>query len=377
MYAPAKVTLLALAVLSLTTVVRSHVSVALPCVPNSDYEKCKGYGKQDDNLAAPTGEAYSFEDKKDIVNLGGGVCRSTIPTKNAGAWTAGKTETPLMANHGTHKFGHCQWSVSYNGGKTFAVFDSTFDNCLSESDATNNDNGKKLFNINVKVPSNLPAKKNAIVSWTWNGRSDFRELFWNCMMLDIVNSNSPASFTAVPVALFNFVFTSGGKKYAYVLPDMAGNKKNFEELYTGQPKITVTADGKVTGGDGGIFPVVVEGKKGDKLSASQAVFISEKTLPKPLSGGGAGASRKGTETETSTDSSLTDSSDTSEDSSTSSSDASDDPESSDTSSSSSEGSSDSKGDSQEDSSSEEEEEADKKKKKSSKKSKKDEGNDDE
>ncbi|KAJ1911094.1 hypothetical protein IWQ60_010309 [Tieghemiomyces parasiticus] len=282
MYTSAKATFLSLAVLCLATVVHSHVSVAFPCVPNSDYAKCKGFGKQDNDLAAPTGEALTYDERAGIVNLNGGVCRSSIPTKNAGAWTAGTTETVLMTNHGTHKFGNCQWSVSYNGGKTFAVFDQTFKDCLSESGATTNENGKKLFNIKVKVPANLPAKKNAIVSWTWNGRSDYRELFWNCMMLDIVNPNSPASFTAPPLSLFNFVFTVGGKKYGYVLPDMAGDANDWSDLYINQPKVTVTADGKVTGGEGGIFPVMIQAKKGDKISASQAVHVSEKTLPKPL-----------------------------------------------------------------------------------------------
>ncbi|KAJ1908876.1 hypothetical protein IWQ60_011481 [Tieghemiomyces parasiticus] len=297
MYAPAKVTLLSLAVLGMANVVRSHVSVAFPCVPNSDYSKCKGFGEQDDNLAAPTGEAMSYEDHAGIENMGGGVCRNSIPKKNAGAWTAGTTETVLMSNHGVHKFGNCQWSVSYNGGKTFAVFDQTFKDCLSESEATTNENGKELFNIKVKVPANLPAKKDAIVSWTWNSRSDYRELFWNCMMLDIVNPSSPASFTAPPLSLFNFVFTVSGKKYGYVLPDMAGDANDWSDLYINQPKITVTPGGKVTGGDGGIFPVFIEAKKGDTISASQAVYISEKTLPKPLPSQGTGTSDGGTDIE--------------------------------------------------------------------------------
>ncbi|BGP12201.1 hypothetical protein JCM10213v2_000112 [Rhodosporidiobolus nylandii] len=89
----------------------------------------------------------------------------------------------------THQGGSCQFSVSYDQGKTFAVIHSVIGGC------------PLVNNYTVPVPSNLPAATSATFAWTWQNEVGNREEYMNCAIVNIEGSSSksftgPAPFRA-------------------------------------------------------------------------------------------------------------------------------------------------------------------------------------
>ncbi|RKP39940.1 hypothetical protein BJ085DRAFT_14682, partial [Dimargaris cristalligena] len=108
-------------------------------------------------------------------------------TEVAATWAAGSTNKIQFMNHGNHKGGFCEWSISYNNGKTFVSFEFNKD-CLTDA-STEPANDAEFYNMNLKLPAGLPAGK-AIISWTWVNREGHREFYWNCFRAQITGGTS-------------------------------------------------------------------------------------------------------------------------------------------------------------------------------------------
>ena len=76
---------------------------------------------------------------------------------------AGKTFSVALDGTATHEGGSCQFSVSYDQGKTFAVIASIIGGCPIG------------LHFNVPIPANLPAQKKATFAWTWQNLVGNRE----------------------------------------------------------------------------------------------------------------------------------------------------------------------------------------------------------
>ncbi|KAJ2846756.1 hypothetical protein IWW36_004193, partial [Coemansia brasiliensis] len=108
--------------LALAKIASAHVSIISPCPRYSPVgEKCP---------ALPPGESYDSGEKAingpiSSVQLGGTMplCRHTTPWPTPAAkWTAGQQLTiKFNPSAAIHSGGHCQFSISYDNGKTFAV----------------------------------------------------------------------------------------------------------------------------------------------------------------------------------------------------------------------------------------------------------------
>lgn len=78
----------------------------------------------------------------------------------------------------THGGGSCQWAVSYDEGKTFAVIASIIGACPI---------GLKF---DVPIPANLPSATKATLSWTWMNNLGNREMYQECSLVSITGSSS-------------------------------------------------------------------------------------------------------------------------------------------------------------------------------------------
>ncbi|GAA5965040.1 hypothetical protein JCM21900_006220 [Sporobolomyces salmonicolor] len=142
-------------------------SMTSPLLPNGSNYPCKGYN---------TPEAYS----------------TLKPVATLKAGTDFEIEfAPGGANHGG---GSCQFSISYDQGKTFAVIHSIIGGCPLE------------LNYSVPIPSNLPSATSATFAWTWFNEIGNREEYMNCAIVDIEGSNDTS-------------FTGPGLYRANTLPD--------------------------------------------------------------------------------------------------------------------------------------------------------------
>lgn len=76
---------------------------------------------------------------------------------------AGKTFSVALDGTATHGGGSCQFSVSFDQGKTFAVIASIIDGCPVG------------LHFDIPIPANLPAQKKATFAWTWHNLIGNRE----------------------------------------------------------------------------------------------------------------------------------------------------------------------------------------------------------
>ncbi|KAF9111372.1 hypothetical protein BGX27_005011 [Mortierella sp. AM989] len=152
--------------------VEAHVSLKKPCPRYGPFPGCSAppKGKHVDyDITSPIGTL-------DTVNAP--LCKQTGTQTKRVVYKAGqniKTEYQVGAAHGG---GHCQWALSYDNGKTWVVIQTLIRNCLK-----NIPNGGS-YSVNVKIPKNAPSGK-ATFMWLWNNAIGNRELYSNCVDIEI------------------------------------------------------------------------------------------------------------------------------------------------------------------------------------------------
>ncbi|KAF9165002.1 hypothetical protein BGX21_003304 [Mortierella sp. AD011] len=171
-----KTTLVAAAVACISALaVEAHVSLKVPCPRYGAFPGCS---------APPKGQAIDYDitapiGTHDTINAP--LCKHTVPQTKRTVVKAGKnlkTEYQIGAAHGG---GHCQWAISYDGGKNWAVIKTLIRDCLKGIP-----NGGS-YSVNVKIPKNAPSGK-ATFMWLWNNAIGNRELYSNCVDIEIKGS---------------------------------------------------------------------------------------------------------------------------------------------------------------------------------------------
>jgi len=185
----------------------------------------------------PAGQTYDYNIKSPIGTDEGityPICRHTVPYDSPVAtWTAGQTvPVSFQADGAAHNGGHCQFSLSYDGGKTFVVIHDVLRNCFFSSPGSGNN--ADVLSYQVPLPAQLPSGR-AIFSWSWVNASGNREYYQNCADIEI-NGNSQ-SFSGPEMLIVNY-----GPSYP-VIPEFNGNYDTGLELFEARPTITVTANG--------------------------------------------------------------------------------------------------------------------------------------
>ncbi|KAI9505356.1 hypothetical protein GGI25_005506 [Coemansia spiralis] len=174
------------------------------------------------------------------------ICFHTLGSQymNTATWTAGQ---PLKVSftkgqYGVaHGGGHCQFSLSYDGGKTFVVIHQVLSNCFFASidaakaaKAAGTANTPQVSDFSFNLPSGLPSSDSAIFAWSWVNAVGNREYYVNCLKVSIKGTAS--SFTGNKTVVANH---NGGP----TIPEFNGDYTVGLQYYNSAPSITVKGNG--------------------------------------------------------------------------------------------------------------------------------------
>ncbi|KAJ2779970.1 hypothetical protein H4R18_003716 [Coemansia javaensis] len=156
------------------------------------------------------------------------LCKHTQPWPQPVAeWAAGQSVTVKFHPGGApHGGGHCQFSLSYDGGKTFVVVHEILETCLAGGSS---DSG---YQYSFALPPGVPASPTAVFSWTWVNAIGSREFYMNCA--DVAISGTSQSYTGKEMTILNY---PGHPQ----IPEFMGNSKTGLEYYANAKTITVTS----------------------------------------------------------------------------------------------------------------------------------------
>ncbi|KAI9030379.1 hypothetical protein DFJ74DRAFT_468010 [Hyaloraphidium curvatum] len=193
----------------------AHILMKTPIARGSRYGQGRfwGEGSIDYDLVAPLnpdlGKTYP--------------CGGKPKGPNTATLVAGQDFYVEWEGSATHGGGHCQLSVSYDGGATFVVLDTILGNCLTGG-----------MSRTFRLPSNLPAASSAIFAWSWMNAIGNREYYMNCADVRIV-SNTCGPFTGPRL----FV----AQVQPPVFPEWGfGGYDYRDRVVNGRPPVTVYGD---------------------------------------------------------------------------------------------------------------------------------------
>ncbi|KAJ2001518.1 hypothetical protein H4R26_004094, partial [Coemansia thaxteri] len=152
--------------------------------------------------ALPPGQAIDYNESSPIASGGVAlqpICKYTTPWPTLSAsWVAGQSLTVVFDSYGSpHNGGHCEWSVSFDSGNTFAVVHRVLSHCFYDS------NNNRVNNYTFALPADLPSSGSAVFSWSWINASGNREFYMNCADVSITGSSS-TSYTGPQMVIANY-----------------------------------------------------------------------------------------------------------------------------------------------------------------------------
>ncbi|PVV01070.1 hypothetical protein BB560_004530 [Smittium megazygosporum] len=203
------------------------------------YSPCARYSSVNPSCPAPpSGQAYDYNIKSPIGTKDGIVsplCKSSTPYSSpTETWNAGQSVTVSFQNDGAaHGGGHCQFSLSYDGGKTFVVVHDEKRYCFFSG--PNDSNSASVLSYTFQLPSSVPAGDRVIFSWSWINAIGNREYYMNCA--DITIKSQSQSFSGPQMLIANY-----GPSYP-VVPEFNGDYDTGLDLFDKRPTITVYSTG--------------------------------------------------------------------------------------------------------------------------------------
>ncbi|KAI7833999.1 hypothetical protein BX661DRAFT_195776 [Kickxella alabastrina] len=185
---------------------------------------CPRYSPRGINCPAlPSGQLLDYS-MSTPLGYNAPLCKHTVPFPTPSAtWTAGQVVTVRMAPGGApHSGGHCQFSLSYDGGRTFVVVYEVLRLCFGP------DNSQRAFTFTL--PANLPSSNKAVFAWTWVNAVGNREFYMNCA--DVAIRGRALSYTGQQMVIANHAGYP-------TIPEFNGNFATGISLYSAAPNITV------------------------------------------------------------------------------------------------------------------------------------------
>ncbi|KAJ2403172.1 hypothetical protein GGI23_000147 [Coemansia sp. RSA 2559] len=187
--------------------------------------------------ALPAGASWDYNIKSPIPE-DGILCKSNTPWPSPVAtWTAGQPITVQFLNNGAaHGGGHAQFSVSYDGGKTFAVVYEVlrymFFNGPSDS------NTPQVLSYTFTLPAELPNSDSVVFAWSWVNAIGNREFYMNCADVKITGSSS-SSYTGKQMVIADHAGYP-------TIPEFNGNYDTGINYYEDAAMVTVSPRGSST-----------------------------------------------------------------------------------------------------------------------------------
>ncbi|KAJ1996000.1 hypothetical protein GGI25_000539 [Coemansia spiralis] len=212
---------------ALAATIAAHMTFIHPCARYSPDSFCP---------SPPSGEEVDWDMTTAIGSEGEAVspiCKHKKPYPSPVAiWSTGSTQNIEFSDGTGHEGGHCQFSISYDGGKTFVVLSEVLKYCFyngpSDSDSPS------VLNYNVPLPENLPGSEHAVFAWTWVNASGNREFYMNCA--DVAIIGPAGSFAGKQMTILNY------PGYP-IVPEFLGNYNTGLEYYANATQITITGAG--------------------------------------------------------------------------------------------------------------------------------------
>ncbi|RKP12146.1 hypothetical protein BJ684DRAFT_11926, partial [Piptocephalis cylindrospora] len=115
-------------------------------------------------------------------------CKRAPAGPNVRTYKAGTSIVTTLDGSARHNGGHCQFSLSYDQGKTFVVLRTIMKDCL-KSDSS----------YSVDLPKDIPGG-DVIFAWSWVNAMGNREYYMNCADVHIDGSGSEVTGPALLVA---------------------------------------------------------------------------------------------------------------------------------------------------------------------------------
>ncbi|KAJ2746890.1 hypothetical protein GGI20_000969 [Coemansia sp. BCRC 34301] len=208
---------LGLVAASIATVVTAHMAIISPC---------PRYSPQGKNCPAlPAGQSLDYS-MTSPLSANSPLCKHIVPFPTLSAtWTAGQSVTVEFMGSATHGGGHCEFSLSYDGGKTFVVVYQVLGRCFGADEKTRQ--------YSFDLPKGLPTSSKAVFAWSWVNAIGNREFYMNCADVAIKGGSEPFTGKQMTIANLNGYPS---------IPEFRGNYETGLEHY-GKKTITVTSDG--------------------------------------------------------------------------------------------------------------------------------------
>ncbi|KAJ2558991.1 hypothetical protein EV175_000548 [Coemansia sp. RSA 1933] len=149
--------------------------------------------------ALPAGASWDYNIKDPIAD-DGILCKSNTPWPSPVAtWTAGQSITvQFLNNDAAHGGGHAQFSVSYDGGTTFAVVYEVLRYMFFTGPSDSNT--PEVLSYTFTLPTDLPNSDSVIFAWSWVNAIGNREFYMNCADVAITGSSS-SSYTGAQMVI--------------------------------------------------------------------------------------------------------------------------------------------------------------------------------
>ncbi|KAI9474940.1 hypothetical protein BX667DRAFT_478781, partial [Coemansia mojavensis] len=215
----------------------AHIAMTVPCA------RYNPWGEDCPEL--PAGETLDYNLKSPISTAGQSdmlpFCHHEKPWPTPAAkWKAGQSITVKFTPDGAgHGGGHCQFSVSYDSGKTYVVVHEVLEHCFFNGPSDSNT--MEVTSYTFDLPDDLPSSDKAIFAWSWVNSIGNREFYMDCA--DVTISGSSSSYTGKKMTVAN--------RMGYATIDAFGGMNGdyttgLEQYNSNVTYVTVTGDGGVT-----------------------------------------------------------------------------------------------------------------------------------
>ncbi|KAJ2513887.1 hypothetical protein H4217_006070 [Coemansia sp. RSA 1939] len=219
---------------ALAAVASAHMTIINPCPRFSAW--CTS-----EPAALPAGASYDYNIKSPIDPASDVLCKSNTPwPQPVATWTAGQEVTvDFLKNNAAHGGGHAQFSVSYDGGKTFVVVYEVLRYLFFNGPTTSNN--PEVLSYTFTLPADLPNSDSVVFAWSWVNAVGNREFYMNCADVAITGSTS-TSYTGKQMVIANH------NGYP-TIPEFNNDYDTGISYYENAATITVSPSGSSSGGN--------------------------------------------------------------------------------------------------------------------------------
>ncbi|KAF9969538.1 hypothetical protein BGZ73_008090 [Actinomortierella ambigua] len=223
-------TLFAVAIASsIAMVADAHASFRYPCPRRAAFSGCpqpktdNDWNLVDYDYLSPVGSSGGIDDPipKHPASFPG-----TRPVFNAG-----QTVNTTYEIDAPHRGGSCQWTLSYDNGKTQVVIQDWFRNCLRDAKR-----GQR-YTIAVKIPASAPSGP-AVLTWLWNNNEGNRELYASSADV-VINGSNGGSISGVAPVYCNY-----GPGSCFIAEEAVSGGNWGEQHFNNRKPITITVPAK-------------------------------------------------------------------------------------------------------------------------------------